>query len=58
MLGQKNEFKFWCEIGWFLHGQSIYLDHVIYPDDGILETTALPYAGPILVPGSLSLHIR
>ena len=21
-LGQKNEFKFWCKLGWFLHGQS------------------------------------
>ena len=21
-LGQKNEFQFLCELGWFLHGQS------------------------------------
>ena len=21
-LGQKNEFKFWCELGWFLQRQS------------------------------------
>ena len=25
-LGQKNEFKFWCELGWFLQRQS----HIIY----------------------------
>ena len=26
--GPKNEFKFWCKLGWFLHGQShIYRDH-------------------------------
>ena len=24
-LGQQNEFQFWCELGWFLHGQSHYM---------------------------------
>ena len=26
-LGQKNEFKFWCELGWFLQRQSHLLIH-------------------------------
>ena len=25
-LGQKSEFKFWCELGWFLQRQS----HILY----------------------------
>ena len=25
-LGQKNEFKFWCELGWFLLRQSHIVD--------------------------------
>ena len=35
-----------------------YLDHVIHPDVNILGTSALAYTGPILVPGSPTIHIR
>ena len=27
-LGQKSEFKFWCELGWFLQRQSHIIVHV------------------------------
>ena len=33
-LGQKNEFKFWCELGWFLQRQS----HII-PCNSFLTLT-------------------
>ena len=29
-LGQKNEFKFWCELGWFLQRQSHITDTIIH----------------------------
>ena len=48
----------WLVFEWTVTFINIYLDHMIYPDVGILETSVLAYAGPILVPGGLSLHIK
>ena len=42
-LGQKNEFKFWCELGWFLLRQSHMLlefkKELIWPSYGLCYST-------------------
>ena len=41
-LGQKNEFKFWCELGWFLQRQS----HIIAA--GMCRDASEVYCLPVL----------
>ena len=43
-LGQKNEFKFWCELGWFLQRQSQIFSIIIvyYSNKTVSELSALP----------------
>ena len=40
-LGQKSEFKFWCELGWFLQRQSHILA-IIYSEMLVYDSLTTP----------------
>ena len=46
-LGQKNEFKFWCELGWFLQRQSQLLLEDPPKDNLIKEPPYCPKGGEV-----------